>query len=110
MSDPNEYIAEAVHGLIMSVQENAVLEADRAHEEDRRRRIELRMARGETGVSASELLRQLADDDPERQSQRLTDEMDRVEKEAAAAAAAKEKTNEQLPADRFPAPVLTTGE
>jgi len=109
VSDPADVVAMVMHGLIANLQDDAVKQADERHKEEREAMLALRQESGARGVSASELLRELTDDDPERKLKELNNEMDRVAAEAEAAAKAKGDTDEDLPTDRYPPPVITTG-
>jgi hypothetical protein len=101
----DDYIADVFHGMIAGVQESAIAEADKVRAAEREEARTRRQASNQ-GLNASELLQELSGDSEEKKMTKLQAEMDRINKDAADAAKAKENADEQLPADRFPPPTL----
>ena len=106
-SDPSEFIAEGFHTLVANLQSNELADFEKAAEDARLRAIELRQQQGQ-GLSASQLLQELVGDNPEQRQRKLDAESAKIEREAAAAVAEQQKKTDELPPDRFPAPVITT--
>lgn len=108
MPGEEDFIADGFFGLVEHARANEVVEADKAFEEERRRAAELRRQQG-AGMNATELLKSLSGDNAEEKQAKLEAEIDRQNREAAEAVAAKEKENGQQALEaRFPAPVITT--
>ena len=108
MTNPEEFVADVMHGLVDRIKDTAVLDADRAHKEERDAMQALRLASGTQGVNASVLLQQLTGDSSEKRLEALNTEMDRVTREADAAVKAKEAQNANVQTDKYPPPVITT--
>lgn len=106
MSDTNEFIADSFHGLVIAVQDNAVAEADRARADERAKAQALR-EQAKLGINTSELLKAMSGDDQETQQAKLDAEMERINREAAEAAAEAEKAGIQPVTAKYPPPIIT---
>lgn len=101
--NPDEHVAMEFHGLVSELQTNDV----KRFEEERRRqaelRAQLRQADPSQGLNAGELLKRM-DGDPATANRRVQEELDRVDREAKAAADKLKTAREPLPDGHFPPP------
>lgn len=103
--DPEEHVADGFHLLVATIQQNELKDFEKAYEDERYAALELRQAQG-AGLSASQLLQDMLGEDDVKRQTKLDMQFER-EQQARDAAAALEKKENELPADRFPEPVLT---
>jgi len=102
--DDFTFMADSFPGLVSQLQESAVKQAEDAHLADREKRRALAEANNQ-GLNISEL--SMAALESHRAKQQLEADIDKINQEAADAAAKKEADAKQLPQDRFPAPPIT---
>lgn len=100
--DINNHMAESFPLLISDLQRGDVLRFEEEQKKDRAARAALRQ-QSNAGMSAGELLKKM-DGDPSDHERKVNVELDRMTKEAQAAAASKDKQNEPLPIGHFPPP------
>lgn len=101
--DVNEHVAQMFHGLVSDLQRGDVERFEAEQKKEREARAALRSQQPGIGMSGSELLKKL-DGDPEDAQRRIDEELARINREAKAAADAKDKSGEALPSDHFPPP------
>lgn len=99
----DEHVSQMFHGLVSDLQRGDVERFEAEQKREREARAALRAQQPGVGLSGSELLKKI-DGDPEEAQRRIDEELARVNREAQAAAAAKDKSNEALPQDHFPPP------
>jgi len=100
--DIENHMAESFPMLVGDLQRGDVLRFEEEQKKDRAARLALRQE-GNRGMTAGELLKKM-DGDPTDHQRQVDVELDRMSKEAQAAAASKDKQNEPLPAGHFPPP------
>lgn len=109
-NDPDDYVADCYPVLISGVQRAAVEEADKARATERDAAAVLRQQhQGNQGLNTSELLAELYGEDEAKQQAKLDATLDKINREAAEAAKAKETTNEGLADAKYPPPIITAG-
>lgn len=102
--DPDEHVAMMFHGLVTTLQHNDVAQFDEDLKRQAEARAALRKASQARGMTASELLKAM-DGDPDEAERRVQAVLDKVDREAKAAAASKEKNRQEpLPEGSFPPP------
>lgn len=101
--DLDEHVAQMFHGLVSDLQTGDVARFEAEQKKERTARAALRHQDPNHGMNAGELLKNL-DGDPMDDQRRIEAELARMNKEAQAAAADKDKKNEPLPAGYFPPP------
>lgn len=103
--DINDHVAAAFHGLVADLQRNDVVAFDDDLKRQAAARAELR-ARAAAGMTAGELLRQL-DGDPEENARKVVAALDKIDREAKAAAAATQDQRGAMTDGHFPPPPVT---
>lgn len=98
-----EHVAMEFHGLVSELQNNDVKRFEEEQRKQAQQRAMLRRADPSNGLSAGELLKKM-DGDPEGANRRVQDDLDRIDREAKAAADKLRVTREQLPDGHFPPP------
>jgi tRNA U55 pseudouridine synthase TruB len=83
--DVNDHVAMGFHGLVSELQRNDVARFDEDQKKQAEQRAALRRATPHQGLNAGELLKKL-DGDPEDANRRVQDDLDRIDREAKAAA------------------------
>lgn len=101
--DIENHMAETFPLLVSDLQRGDVLRFEEEQRKEREARAALRKQEPNQGLTAAELLKKI-DGDPLDGQRKVEDELARINKEAQAAAAQKDKTNEPLPAGHFPPP------
>jgi hypothetical protein len=101
--DPEEHVALMFHGLVSDLQTNDVARFEEEQRKEREARAALRHQDPYQGLSASELLKKI-DGDPAEALRKVHDDLARINKEAQAAVAEKDKQHEVLPEGHFPPP------
>ncbi len=102
--DIENHMAETFPLLVADLQRGDVLRFEAEQKKIAEQRAALRKQDpANQGLTAAELLKKL-DGDPADGQRKVEVELDRMAKEAQAAAAQKDKTNEPLPAGHFPPP------
>lgn len=101
--DINEHMADSFPLLVADLQRADVQRFEDEQKRDREARAALRAQEPNQGLTATELLKKL-DGDPADAQRKAEDDLARINKEAQAAVAQKDKTNEPLPAGHFPPP------
>lgn len=101
--DIENHMAESFPLLVSDLQRNDVAEFEKKQELERMRRKLLRLTQPNQGLTAGELIKKM-EGDPADGQRKVEVELDRMQKEAQAAAAQKDKANEPLPAGHFPPP------
>jgi hypothetical protein len=102
--DIDKHVADSFPLLISDLQRGDVLRFEEEQKRDREARAALRKQEpANQGMTAGELLKKI-DGDPLDGQRKIEVELDRIAKEAQAAAAQKDKSNESLPAGHFPPP------
>jgi len=106
--DVEEYVAMEFHGLVSDLQRNDVQRFEDDQKKQAQLRAALRHADPARGVSlnASELLKKI-DGDPEVANRRVQEELDRVDRDAKAAADKQKVALAPLPEGHFPPPPET---
>jgi len=99
--DIENHMADSFPILVGDLQRGDVLRFEEEQKRDRAARLALRQENH--GMTAGELLKKI-DGDPTDHQRKVDVELDRMTKEAQAAAATKDKQNEPLPAGHFPPP------
>jgi hypothetical protein len=102
LEDAEDHVAMMFHGLVTDLQQADVARFEEEHKQQVAARAALRATQPVMGMSAAELLRKL-DGDPEDADRKVRDSLDRVDREAGAAAEVKDK-QEPLPMGHFPPP------
>ncbi len=105
--DIENHVAESFPLLVADLQRGDVLRFEEEQKRQAEQRAALRQQVPNQGMTAAELLKKI-DGDPEAAQRKIEDELARIGKEAQAAAAQKDKTNEPLPVGHFPAPPTST--
>lgn len=105
MSEERDYISEGLRGIIGTVQDSAITEADRRRTEERLFASERRRIESPTTLSISELMSQMDEDSPERR-QVAVDALEAKLDEEAKIAASKLEAENELPDNHFPAPPI----
>lgn len=100
--NPEEHVAFEFHGLVSDLQRGDVERFEEKHKLEAMQRALLRRASG-TGLSAGELLKKM-EGDPESANRRVQEELDRLERDAKAAADKQKAAREPLPQGHFPPP------
>lgn len=103
--DPNDHVAQMFHGLVFDLQTGDVARFEEEQRREREARTALRRSAPDQGLSAGELLKKI-DGDPQDEQRRIEDELNRIGKEAQAAATQKTK-EDPLPEGSFPPPPTT---
>lgn len=104
MPEDNELpVAQMFHGLVSDLQRGDVERFEAEQKKEREQRAALRALEPGSGLSGSELLKSF-DGDPDEAQRRVDEELARINREAQAAVAAKDKSAEALPTDHFPPP------
>lgn len=101
--DVEEHVAVAFHGLVSDLQHNDMARFEEEQKKQAQLRLLLRRQTPHQGLTAGELLKKL-DGDPAEAQAKMQDDLSRIEREAKAAAAEKDKQNEPLPQGYFPPP------
>jgi hypothetical protein len=101
--DIENHMAESFPLLIADLQRGDVVRFEAEQKKLAEQRAALRQQTPNQGMTAGELLKKI-DGDPEAAQRKLEEELARIGKEAQAAAAQKDKSNEPLPAGHFPPP------
>ncbi len=101
--DLENHMAESFPLLVSDLQRGDVLRFEEEQRKDREARTALRKSVPDQGMNASELLKKL-DGDPQEGARKVEDDLARINKEAQAAVATKDKQNEPLPTGHFPPP------
>lgn len=101
--DPNSFMSESFPMLIAELQGNDVKRFEEDQRKQKDARAALRRLDPDLKMTAGELLKSL-DGDPELSQRKVDDELARINKEAQASVAARDKKNEPLPVGHFPAP------
>lgn len=101
--DVEDHVAQMFHGLVADFQSADLKQAEAELLKEREKRAALRHSQPNHGMNAGELLRKL-DGDPADEQRKIQDELTKIEKDSKAAAAAKDKSGEQLPQGFFPPP------
>lgn len=101
--DPDDHVAMMFHGLVSDLQHNDVAQFDADQKKQAAARAALRKQEPSQGMTAGELLKML-DGDPAEDLKRMERELQRVEAEAKAAVAERDKRAEPLPSGFFPPP------
>lgn len=98
-----DHVATEFHGLVSDLQRGDLEQVEAAHKRQAQERLLLRLAAPNRGLTAGELLKKM-DGDPEEANRRVQEELDRVDREAKAAADKQRATREPLPEGHFPPP------
>lgn len=98
-----DYVAMEFHGLVSDLQSNDVKRFEAEQKRQAEARAQLRRADPAQGLSAGELLKKM-DGDPETSNRRVQEELDRLDREAKAAADKQRVSREPLPDGYFPPP------
>lgn len=101
--DIENHMAESFPLLVADLQRGDVVRFEAEQKKLAEQRAALRKQEPNQGLTAAELLKKM-DGDPAEAQRKVEDELARIGKEAQAAAAQKDKTNEALPAGHFPPP------
>lgn len=102
--DIENHMAESFPLLVSDLQRGDVLRFEEEQKKERAARAALRAQDpANQGLTANELIKKI-DGDPLDGQRKVELELDRMAKEAQAAAASKDKQNEPLPAGHFPPP------
>jgi hypothetical protein len=101
--DIENHMAESFPLLIADLQRGDVVRFEAEQKKLAEQRAALRAQTPNQGLTAAELLKKI-DGDPADAQRKVEEELARISKEAQAAAAQKDKSNEQLPAGHFPPP------
>lgn len=101
--DIDKHMAESFPLLVSDLQRGDVAQFEEAQRREREARAALRKQTPDQGLTAGELLKKI-DGDPLDGERKVQEELARISKEAQAAAAQKDKSNEPLPAGHFPPP------
>lgn len=102
--DLDNHMAEMFPMLVSDLQRADVVRFEAEQKRERELRAALRKQdESNQGLTAGELLKKM-EGDPADGQRKVEVELDRMAKEAQAAAAQKEKQNEALPAGHFPPP------
>lgn len=106
MSDPlDDFVGEGFHGLISSLQENDLKAFENQRQEEREKLNAVRAANNQ-GMNISELASSAVE--AKKAREQLDASLDKMQQDAADAAAKKEAdAKQELPVDRFPAPITT---
>jgi hypothetical protein len=105
--DIETYMAESFPLLISDLQRGDVVRFEAEQKKLSEQRAALRQQTPNQGLTAGELLKKI-DGDPAEGQRKMEEDLARINKEAQAAAAQKDKANEQLPAGHFPPPPTST--
>jgi hypothetical protein len=101
--DVNDHVAMEFHGLVLDLQRGDVERFEADQKKQAELRAALRRADSTNGLNAGELLKKM-DGDPETANRRMQGDLDRIEREAKAAADKQKVTRAALPEGHFPPP------
>lgn len=101
--DIENHMAESFPLLIADLQRGDVIRFEQEQRKLGEQRAALRQQTPNQGLTAGELLKKI-DGDPAEGQRKMEEDLARINKEAQAAAAQKDKSNETLPAGHFPPP------
>lgn len=104
MNDDFNFMAESFPGLVSQLQENDLRQFEEQRRLERDALNAVRAAHNQ-GLNISELTGAALES--ARAKQQLEADLDKMQQDAADAAAKKEADGKQLPEDRFPAPPIT---
>jgi len=98
-----DHVAFEFHGLVSDLQHNDVRRFEEEQKRQAQQRAALRASTPGQGLNAAELIKRL-DGDPEAANRRVQDDLDRIDREARAAADKAKVKQEPLPDGHFPPP------
>ena len=101
--DIDEHVAMEFHGLVADLQRNDVARFEEEQKQQAAQSAMLRKVTPNHGLSAGELLKKL-DGDPADAARKVQDDLDRIEREAKAAAEQTKGKQAPLPEGHFPPP------